>query len=344
MSQTMRAAAYAGDQTFRIDEVPRPEPGAGQVRVRIEACGVCGSDLSFYHAGLFAPGHTPGHEMAGVVDACGPGVDLAAGTRVAVEPLECCGTCEYCTSGRDSICRGFQLHGIHMRGGFAERIVVSADRLYPLASDLSPAVAATAEPVAVAVHGLAQGGLEKGQRVLVLGAGAVGLVSLICARALGASEVWVSARYPQQAELATRLGAHRVLREEEASPESLAALGQQADFDLVVESVGRGDTLRAACAAIRPGGVVSVLGVFMGATEVDGMALFLKEGTLVWSNCYHRRGGADADFARAAQLVDAERERLAQLVTHELPLDQVDRAFRIAADKRAGAVKVAVLP
>ncbi|MFB3067023.1 MAG: zinc-binding dehydrogenase, partial [Planctomycetota bacterium] len=342
---TMRAAVVAGPKAFRVDEVPRPEPDSGEVRVRVESCGVCGSDLTFYHQNLMRMGQTPGHEIAGVVDAVGPGVTgLDEGTRVAVEPLRTCGECVYCRSGRDSICRQTKLHGVHLAGGFAEAVTVPADRLYPLPADLDAAVAATTEPVAVAVHGLGRGRLEKGQRVLILGAGSVGLVTLIAARAMGAGEVWISARHEAQAELARQLGAARVLREEEASPESLGLLGLETDFDLVVESVGRGDTLRAACAAIRPGGTISVLGVFLGGVELEPLSLFLKEGNLVWSNCYHRRGGRDADFAHAVELVDSERESLSQLISHRLPLDEIGRAFEVAADKAAGAVKVSVQP
>lgn len=340
-----RAAVVEGPRRFALEERAVPEPGPGEARVRVEACGVCGSDLAFHQRGFFQAGQVPGHEMAGRVDALGEGVGGAAlGARVAVEPVRTCGACDECRSGRDSLCRDFRVHGIHLPGGFAQHAVVPAERLYPVPEDVDPAVAAMAEPVAVAVHGLRQGGLEKGQRVLVLGAGSVGLAALVTARAMGAGEVFVSARYAAQAEMARELGAARVLTESEATPEALAQRGRGTDFDLVVESVGRGDTLRAAGAALRPGGTVSVLGVFFEPVEVEPMPLFLKEARLVWSNCYHRRSGDDADFALAAGLVDSERERLARLVTHRLPLDGIARAFEVASDKRAGAIKVSVAP
>jgi L-idonate 5-dehydrogenase len=338
-----RAAVVSGPKRFALQERAVPEPGPGEARVRVEACGVCGSDLAFHQRGLFQAGQVPGHEMAGRVDALGEGVrGVALGARVAVEPVRTCGACDDCRSGRDSLCRDFRVHGIHLPGGFAEHVLVPAERLYPVPEDVDPAVAALAEPLAVAVHGLRQGGLEKGQRVLVLGAGNVGLAALVTARAMGAGEVFASARYPAQAEMARELGATRVLDESEATPEALARGGT--DFDLVVESVGRGDTLRAAGAALRPGGTVSVLGVFFEPVELEPMPLFLKEARLVWSNCYHRRSGDDADFALATRLLDSERERLARLVTHRLPLTSVARAFELAADRRAGAIKVSVAP
>ncbi len=341
----MRAAQVVGPQEFGVQEVPTPEPADGEVRVRIEACGLCGSDLHFYHGNLHPPGHTPGHEMCGSVDEVGAGVEgWSEGDRVAVEPLRSCGTCDFCRAGRYNVCRGFQVLGVHAPGGFAEQVVVDAHRLYRLPADLDPAIGALTEPVAVSVHGLVRGGFESGQRVLVLGSGAVGLTTILAARALGAAEVWASARYDVQAESAKAIGADRVLTEEEASPESLAGIASTADIDLAVETVGgRADTLRAAGAAIRPGGRVSVLGLFLGRVEIDPFPLFLKEGTLTWSNCYDR-AGPEADFEVAARLVSDERERLERLLTHRVPLERINDAFALASDKRSGAIKVSVVP
>jgi threonine dehydrogenase-like Zn-dependent dehydrogenase len=202
------------------------------------------------------------------------------------------------------------------------------------------------EPVAVAMHGLERGGFEAGQRVLILGAGMIGLVSTLAARTMGAGEVWTSARHAHQAHLAREMGAHRVLSEEEASKQSLGALARGgSDFDLVVETVGgQATTLADACSAIKPGGTISVLGIYMSSPVIDPISLLMTEGTLCWSNCYTRRRGERPDFARAASLVEDERERLALLATHELPLSEIDRAFQVAADRKAGAVKVSVLP
>ena len=196
----------------------------------------------------------------------------------------------------------------------------------------------------MAVHGVRRGAFESGQRVLVLGAGNVGLVTLVAARAMGAGEVLISARYSHQAKLARALGADRVLDEREATPEALAALSLETDIDLVVETVGgTANTLRAACHAIRPGGVVSVVGLFLQDPGVEPLALFLKEGTLAWSNCY-QRGPEAADFDEAVQILDAEREGLQALLTHTVPLDEIERAFSLASNKKAGVVKVAVVP
>jgi threonine dehydrogenase-like Zn-dependent dehydrogenase len=342
----MRAVQVRGRGLFEVARVPVPEPGPGQVRVRVEACGICGSDLHLFEQGLFPPGHTPGHEPAGVIDAVGPGVVAgpAPGTRVAVEPMSGCGHCALCRAGRYAICREARLAGVHLPGGLAQAIVVPADNVHPAPAELDPRLIALAEPMAVVVHALRRGGLLAGQRVLVLGAGSVGLLAVAAARRLGAGEVWVTARYPHQDERARALGAARVLAESAATPAGLDGLGREAPIDLVVETVGgRSDTLRAAAAAVRPGGTVSVVGVFWGTVGLDPMPLLLKEITLAWSYCYGEDHLGD-DFPKAIDVISAERHALAPLVTHTVALDDAARAFQLAADRRAGAVKVSVVP
>jgi len=341
----MRAAVTGGGQAISVQDVPVPEVGAGEVRVRIGACGICGSDLHFYRMGFWAPGSIPGHEMAGVVDTVGAGVrGFEPGQPVTVEPIRSCGRCDACRAGLDAICREMQLHGIHLPGGLAEFVTVPATRLFPISGEIDPATAALTEPMAVAVHGVRRGALEPGQRVLVLGAGTVGLLSVVAARAAGAGEVWLSARHPHQADLGRSLGASRVLSEDEASVEGLDALGRELPIDLVVETVGGGaDTLISASAAVRPGGVISVVGVFMGRIEVDGLSLFMKENALAFSNCYSHPAG-QPDFERAVELVTEHRDAIAPLNTHPRPLDSIEEAFQTAANKRDGLIKVSVLP
>ncbi|MCA9772938.1 MAG: alcohol dehydrogenase catalytic domain-containing protein [Myxococcales bacterium] len=341
----MRAAVTLGGAALGVEDRPIPEPGPGEVRVRVRACGICGTDLHYQHDGLWKPGHTPGHEMAGVLDALGEGAQgVKVGATVAVEPLRPCGTCRYCREGRAQICPDLKLYGIHLPGGLAEYMTVPAERVYPVPADLSPALAALAEPVAVVVHGLRRGGFAPGDRVLVIGAGSIGLLTTLAARALGAGEILVTARHPRQGELAKALGATEVLGEAEATRKALDALGRARAIDLVVETVGgHADTLRLASAAVRPGGTVSVLGVFMEKVALDPLPLLLKETTLAWSNCYRQHHGKSrADFADAIDLIAGNREALSLVATHQVPLERVSEAFEIAGNKAAGAVKVTV--
>lgn len=341
----MRVVTATTPHALAVEEREAVEPGPGEVRVDVQACGICGSDLHLLHLGL-APGHVPGHEIAGIVAATGPGVEaLAPGTSVAVEPLASCGTCAACLAGQPLWCREIRLFGVHLPGGMADSIVVPAERAHPVDPTLAPAVAALVEPVAVGVHACDRVALEPGERVLVLGAGTIGLLAVRAALEAGAGEVWITARHAHQAERARDLGAHRVLDAREADARFLDRLGREDDIDVVIETVGgAADTLGLALTAIRPGGRIAVLGLFDGAQRIDPWVALAKEASFVWSNCYAHPAGAPPDFERAARLVEGERELLASLCTHSLPLEDAARAFEIAGDKSSGAIKVTLEP
>lgn len=342
----MKAALYQGPGKIEIGERETPEPGEGEVRVRIEACGICGTDLHIYHGNfpVVLPGQTPGHEIAGTVESVGAAVTgVAPGERVVVEPLIGCGKCKWCREGRESICPEFQFRGVHVPGGFAEFIAVPERRIFKVPSELDFSLAALAEPVAVVVHGFRRANLIRGQRVLVLGAGSIGLAAVGAAKAMGAGEVWISARHPHQAALGEKMGADRALNENEASPASLAEIATESPFDLVVETVGgTANTMIAAGAALAPGGTICVLGLFTTPLKLDAFPLLLKEANLIWANCYGRPKEG-ADFAEAIRIVSEEPEKFGRLITHRMPLDEIAEAFEIANDKKSESVKVSVL-
>ena len=146
---TMRAAVVGNDRRIGLQQVPVPACGPGMIRVAVDACGLCGSDLHFHHAKSWSPGLIPGHEITGRIEAIGEGPPplvaergLEIGRRVVVEPLVSCGTCEFCAAGRDSICPTLALAGVSRPGGFAESVVLPALRIHPVADDLDPKVAA----------------------------------------------------------------------------------------------------------------------------------------------------------------------------------------------------------
>ncbi len=340
----MRAAAWR-EGALQIEDRECEDPPKGSVRVGVRACGICGTDLHLAHAGLIPPGLTPGHEITGVVEAIGDQTEAPeVGTPVVVEPLLSCGKCVYCASGRSAICPEVQNVGVHVNGGFAETVTVPARRVFPISEDVPPEVAALTEPLAVVLHGMRRGNFSSGQRVLVLGAGTIGLLSVVVARHLGAKEISITARHAHQADLARELGASRVLREADTGDAELSELGRNADFDLVLETVGgNAPTLAHALQAVRPGGSISVLGLFMGSVSINGLGAFLKEITLGWSNCYSH-GESGIDFEDAVQIVCDERERLRAMVTHCVPLAEIRRGYQLASDRKSGSIKVSVLP
>jgi len=341
----MRAAVCTAAETFELRESPRPQPGPGQVIVRVRSCGICGSDLHWFRGQFPPPPVFPGHEIAGeVTDVDGGERGLAVGDRVAVEPLVTCGRCAACRVGDYQVCPAVKVLGVHRDGGFAEYVAVPRERLYPLPDTLDFNTGALAEPAAVAVHGVRLGNIAFGDRVLVLGAGTIGLFSVQAARAAGAAQVAVTARYPHQAKMARRLGATHVFAAGPDGERELADFIGDCPPDAVLETVGgSGETLNDAIRAVRPRGTVVVLGLFLSQPPFDALSLLVKEVRVVGSMTYGH-GGHRADFTLALQMLAANIAVVEDLVTHRFGLEDIGEAFQAAADKKQGAIKVTVIP
>jgi 2-desacetyl-2-hydroxyethyl bacteriochlorophyllide A dehydrogenase len=337
----MRALRAVAPGEVRLDEVARPEPGPEDVLVRIRACGICGTDLHWWHGAFPVPPVCPGHEIAGEVAAVGRAVrTLKEGDAVALEGIVSCNACSSCASGAYHLCAGLGFVGITLAGGFADYIAVPARHCFRTPRGISAAAAALSEPLAVAVHGVRIAGMERGARVLVLGAGTIGLMAIVAARAAGAGEIVVTARRPHQRAAAMALGASRVFGDDD--PMGLGAFAGESPIDLVLESVGgTADTLAVAMGACRPAGTICVLGVFTGSPAFPATLMVVKELTLKGSMVYNRAAGR-ADFETTQDIIAREHARLEPVVTHRLPLGEVARAFALAADKASGAIKVTV--
>ncbi len=338
----MRCGYCEAPHQIVLREQPKPEPGPGEVVLRVRNCGVCGSDLHFYTGHFPPPPVCPGHEISGEVAAVGKGVAAwKEGDAVVVEPLLVCRECGFCRTGNYQLCPQLRLLGTMADGGFADFLCVPAYTLYAVPRGLDFAVAALAEPLAVTIHGLRLARLRAGDRVLVLGAGTIGLLSVAAAAAGGAGEVWVTARYPHQAEMAKRLGASRVFLGRDGELE-LDAAAQELPPDIVVETVGgTADTLSLAVQSVRRGGVVVVLGVFSQQPALNPILLIVKEVRIIGSMTYGRTM-ARADFEIALGLLARQPEQFRSLITHRFELAELARAFATAADKRSGAIKVSV--
>lgn len=314
-------------------------PAAGQARVRIERCGICGSDLHVFRGHSALPTVCPGHEMSGIVDGVGSEVaGVREGDRVAVEPLLRCGTCRRCRAGDYHLCGRLSLCGVTAPGGMASHVVVPAYTLFALPAAVDFELGALAEPTAVAVHAARLGGVAKGSRVLVLGAGTIGLVAVAAARHLGASFVAVTARHPHQRALATALGADQVL-----DPADLTPLAEKPDA--VLETVGgQATTVADGVLAVARGGTVVMIGLFEKAPVFDPMAMIVKEVRLVGSMVYNTPTRSAADFDVALEVLAERADAMPALVTHTFPLVEAQRGFATAADKTSGAVKVMLAP
>jgi len=339
----MKAAFCPAPRTIELRDVERPSPAVGEVIVRVRCCGICGSDLHWFHGGFPPPPVCPGHEIAGEIADVGSGVvGVRSGDRVAVEPLVTCGRCSACRTGDYQICRQFQILGTVLDGGLAEYVRVPAYAVFPLPAELDFEIGALTEPMAVCAHAARLGHIRLGDRVLVLGAGTIGLLSVLAARVAGATDVGVTARHPHQAALARRLGASQVFANSAEGQAQLEAFVRDHPVDVVIETVGgHADTLDQAIEAVRPGGTVVILGVFTSRPPCNALGLVIKEVRVIGSLTYGR-SGPRADFDVAVDILRTRVALVRELITHRFELNTVQTAFETAADKAQGAIKVSV--
>ena len=301
-----------------IEVVDVPPPRGDGVTVHIRAAGICGSDLHMLEHG-YHPGVTLGHELAG---------ELADGTAVAIEPLAPCGSCEFCIAGDYNLCRTSpaMIIGIMRDGGMADELLVPSRCLVPLPAGVPVRDASLVEPLAVCLHGLRRVGLHGGQRLAVVGAGSIGLLAVAAARATGAA-VGLVARYDAQAAAGERLGAQPA----------------DGEYDVVVECAGTASALERACELARPGAVLLLLASYWEGITLPGFVVLMKELRVQPSNMYGRHA-AGRDVDGAAALLAATPELARTVITHRLPLDAAPEAFRIARERKAGAIKVVLEP
>ncbi len=247
--------------TLELVELPDPEPAAGEALIRVTGCGICGSDL--HVATAVAPaGMTFGHEIAGVVEAVGAGVDpdgWKVGDTVAVRPFTGCGRCAHCRRGRADHCDSFALLGLGRPGGFAELVVAQADEVYALPAAVTGVEQALVEPMAIACRAVRRGGLGPAATVVVLGAGPIGLAIVAWARHLGVEAITVSDPSASRRALAQRMGATRTF---DPLTDELDLLEvTMAGASVVFECTGRPGMIRQAMDIAAVDGRVVVVGV-----------------------------------------------------------------------------------
>ncbi len=297
-------------KVVEVDEAP----GRGEV-ITMRAAGICASDLRYLAGGTEK---ILGHELAGV---------RSDGTAVSVEGLFGCGECAYCIEGRNNLCSQAtkMALGIMQDGGMVEQFRVPSEKLVPLPAGLDVASASLVEPASVSWHGVRLGGTSPETNVAIVGGGSIGQLAAVGAQAQGAGQVALEARYPHQHVIRERLGV--------AEPEGL--------YDIVIEAAGSSTSIVRCVELVKPGGTIVVLGVVPGALEVPFSLLLTKEIRLIASLGYCGHPGQREQQLAAAML--AARPEIAQsLVTHRFPLEDAPEAFRVAADRGSGAIKVVV--
>lgn len=322
------SVVFQGPGRVDLDERPVPEPGPTDAVIAVEGCGVCGSDVASYREGAYvSPGQVMGHEFVGSVVAAGEGCRVAVGDRLVVRPMRSCGRCWYCRRGDIHLCSGTAELSLSfgLPGGYAAHVRVPDPIpgvdvfVLPAATDVRDAI--WVEPLAVALHAVRLAGPVAGRRVLVVGAGSIGLCLLTAARLSGATTVVAEPRDVRR-DLAAALGADAVV----AGAAELAP----GSVDVVLDATGVPAALQAVVGSTLPGASV----VLVGVTHRD---LDLPADRWVRGSF----GYQEDDFAAAAELVATGRARLGRAVTHEFPLTSFDEAMEVAAsDPRAGKVVV----
>lgn len=329
----MQALRLFGTHDLRVVEVPVPTAAPGEVVVRVEAAGICGTDRHLFH-GTFpcTPPVTLGHEFSGIVTETGAGVTLPLGTRVTCDPNTACGTCDFCLNGRPNLCSANVATGLGRDGGFAEYAAFPAQKAIVLPDDLHPHYGAFCEPLACTLHGVDIGAPRVGERVMVLGGGVIGLLAVQLAARAGAEVMLVTRDAGKQA-LGTRLGAATAL----ASPEAALALWPKG-ADLVLECAGVAATVEAAPRLARTGGRVVILGVLgKGETvRIEPFDLLFREVQLLTSflNPF--------THARAGAMIASGQIEVAPLISRVISLREAVEA--IANPARPGEIRALILP
>lgn len=301
-------------------DVEARDPAPGEVRVRVRSAGICGSDLHAIARPAMPMPHTLGHEVAGVLD---------DGTPVAIWPITPCGACDRCAAREPQQCRGAQwnTYGFGRDGGMAEAMIVERSTLVALPEGVSPADACLVEPLACSVHGANRAQLAAGQQVAVLGAGTIGLGFVAMARELGVA-VDLEARHPHQQRAGEALGAR---------------IGTSGEYDVVVDAAGTAEALARAVSLARPGATLLLLATYHDGFQLPAYHFAMNELTLVPASA-HGLGRDERDVDTAARLLAQWPEIAPTLITHRFPLADAARAFEVARDRRAGAIKVVLEP
>ena len=307
--QFMKALVYEGPKVMVMRELPIPEIGEDEVLIRIEQAGICGSELSGYlgHNSLRKPPLVMGHEFAGSVIRTGDKTEkFAIGDRVTANPLVSCGICFECLQGLAHLCEHRKLIGAHRPGAYAEYVAVPERNLLHLPDHISYEEGALAEPFACAVHVCRLLQLSPEDRLLIVGAGPIGLCILLTAKIFGLNRIMILDKSAERIEIAEQLGAISVTNETE-----LERVHPETGFSAVVDAVGMTVTRQLCVQAVRPGGRVAFTGLHEADSSLPVNLAIRNEIKMVGAFAY-----APADFIQALQWINEGRVKRLPYIVH----------------------------
>jgi 2-desacetyl-2-hydroxyethyl bacteriochlorophyllide A dehydrogenase len=318
----MKAVVLTQSRSLELQDVKTPEPGPGEVLLRPEYCGICGTDLHAAEIEMFNPPVVLGHEFSGRVVELGDGVDRwKVGEAVAINPNQnTCGACEHCRAGRYNLCAVAIMQnslGVRRDGGMAEFVAANQVHLHALPERVGTLEGAWVEPLAVAVRAVRNSGLRLADRVAIIGGGPIGLLALQLVIRGGASHVTLIEPASFRQQLGRKLGADLVV-----TPEQLnGSVGELAPVDLVIECSGHPSALETALNLVAPGGAIRLVGASPKPLAFTAMTALTKEVTITANFIYID------EFPQAISLLERGLVDVKSLTTSVVPLDEFESAF-----------------
>lgn len=339
----MKASYFLGKGSFEVRQAPELHPGPGEVVIKNMVCGVCGTDVHIFHGEPGSADVNPpvvlGHEYSGEVVEVGEGVTtLKPGDHVTVDPNIYCGECVYCRNGKKQLCETMQAVGVTRDGGFGEYSLVPAAQAFKLGDSVPYEAGAMAEPVACCLHGIDLAGIKAGDRVCIVGGGAIGLIMLQLAKLSGASSLVLSEPNEKRRQVALSLGADAAIdpTAPDAGSAYEAALGDGAD--VVIECVGNNAAVKSAFQLAKKGATIVLFSVpkVEATFDLPLFDVYKKELTIKGSFV-----NPDT-HERAVRLINSGKLDFTSIITHRFNLDQLPEA--IAMQMSSESIKVVVCP
>lgn len=337
----MKASRFLGNKTFAVTDLPTPHAGPGELVLRNQVCGVCGTDVHIYHGEPGSADVNPpvvlGHEYSGEVVEVGEGVTgFAVGDHVTVDPNIYCGHCAYCQNGKKQLCPSMEAIGVTRDGGFAQYSLIPASQAFKLEPTVPWEAAAMAEPLACCLHGIDLAGIQVGDKVCVVGGGAIGLLMVQLAKLSGASQIVLSEPNEKRRQVGLQLGANAAL--DPTRPDAQEAFAQVLDggANVVIECVGNVPAVKSAFQFAGKGATVLLFSVpkVDAAFDLPLFDVYKKELTIKGSFV-----NPDT-HARAVALINSGKVDFDPIITHRFTLDQLPEA--IAMQMSDASIKVVV--